>query len=290
MPWQLSLLALYIAIIGQSLWQRRYAQASQLPESWPPAIAALVVVTPLSVAAGLLTGALTIHWTSSAVLLLALEGVLIGGFNYVQFTALKRVSVARFETILQLYGLIVIVLGAVLLNEQLRPLQLVGAAVLIAAATLAASAPRQARNGAVTRQGIILTFASAALIGVGVVAEKATLHFMDYGAYFIVGIGAQTICVSIIALTEYSHENRRKITCQDIKDSATMGLISALYGLLYIYTIKRANNVALVTALLAFSLPLTVVASHYILHERDNKRLMWGATSLGFIGLLLTAV
>src|SRR6187402_1931086 len=118
MSWQVALALFYLTVIAQALLQRSYSQRSKLPESFPPAISYLIGVTPLGIIVGLFLSHHVI-WSWWLILLLAIEGIFIGLYNWLSFRAVKRLPLARFQTIYQSYEIVVILLGWMLLNERL---------------------------------------------------------------------------------------------------------------------------------------------------------------------------
>jgi len=292
MSWQFGLVLSYIAVVAQALWQRAYSQKSELPESFPPAISYMLAVTPLGIVVGL-TMNHHVLWTPWLGVLLALEGVLIGAFNWLSFMAIKRLPIAQFQLIFQSYAVVTIVLGWVLLHETLNVPQIIGGVLLLAAAVIATQTP-VAQPGdkprASRKPAIILAVLSAFGLGAGLVVEKAALHYMDIGAYFIFGFGTQTIALMLLALRDVKKGVFSKIRPRDVRRSFIMGVISVVVGFLYIFVIKRSNNVSLITALEAFGLPLIVLASYIILKERENTKRLFAAAALGCIGIIVTAL
>lgn len=69
-----------------------------------------------------------------------------------------------------------------------------------------------------------------------------------------------------------------------------MGLANATVGILYVIAIVNSNNISLVTAVTAIALPLTALAAYAILKERESQRLLWIGLTIGFLGLLVSAL
>lgn len=136
----------------------------------------------------------------------------------------------------------------------------------------------------------MLTLVSAVVMGIGLVAEKATLQYMDLGAYFIYGFIAQGLGLGIIAAPSLLRFPLRTIPRSIVWRSTVYGLISVGMGFTYLFAIQQSDNISLVTALKAFALPLTAVAAHFVLKERDNNKLLWTAIALGVAGVIITAL
>lgn len=292
MAWQLALCLFFMTSVGLSLLQRAYSQTSRLPESFPPAISYLIGVTPLGIAVGLFMHH-HVQWSWWLGFLLLLEGVFIGLYNWLSFMAIKRLPLARYQTIYQVYELVVIGLGWSLLKEGLGVFQVLGGLLILVAAFLAIRAPVKAQRQLhkhVAAPAVILTLLAALTMGIGLVAEKAALRHMDMGAYFIFGYGVQTLCVVLLAAKDVSRSALRAFKAYDFKRSLGMGVLSATTGFFYIAAIVNSDNISLITALGAFTLPLTVLAAYLFLRERDEMKLLIGGVAVGFLGLLVSAI
>ncbi len=137
---------------------------------------------------------------------------------------------------------------------------------------------------------IVLTLISAVGLGIGLVTEKAILGHMQVGGGFLAGWTAQTVAMIILAGKDASRANFRKLTRHDFRWSSFMGLTNGLSGAFYVYAIFHADNVSLITAFTALTVPLTVFGSYLFLHEREHQKLMWASVAISFIGLLVTGI
>jgi len=292
MAWQIALCLFFLTAVGQSLLQRAYSQTSRLPESFPPAISYLIGVTPLGIIVGL-SMSHHVHWSWWLGFLLLLEGLFIGLYNWLSFMAVKRLPLARYQTIYQVYELVVIALGWGLLAEGLNVWQVLGGLLILAAAFLAIRAPIKAQQQLhkhASAPAVVLTLLAALTMGIGLVAEKAALRHMDMGAYFIFGYGTQTLSILALAAKDISRPALKAFRLYDFKRSLGMGILSATTGFFYIAAIVNSDNISLITALGAFTLPLTVLAAYLFLRERDELKLVLGGVAVGFLGLIISAI
>jgi len=291
MSWQLSISLFFLFSVMQSLWQRVYLKTSTLPESIPPAFAYLFGVMPLAIIVGLATRHIHVDWGMTTVLLLIGEGIFIGLFNWLSYKAIKRMHISQFQVIFQLYGVTAVVFGWLLLGERLSPAQLVGSALLITGALLAATSHKQQKSIHGLRNDAVFLAAMAAVsLGIGLVIEKAALGRMDMGAYFIFGFGTQTIALLVIAAHDLPKLRREHITWPQFRGPLAFGILSCLIGFTYIYALRKVDNVSLVTMVSTFQLPLTVLAAFIILKERDNLTRLALACTIGFVGLLINTI
>lgn len=287
MSWQISIIINFVFAVSNNLWNRIYAQRTKLPSKVPPALSYLMGVMPLGILVGLFSRNIHVDWNSKTILLLITEGAFIGLFNWLAFIAWKTVNVAQFQTVFQLYAITSTLLGWVLLDERLKSIQIVGGVMLIVGALIAANSGDKYRLRLNFSKGVVLTASAAVCLGIGLVAEKAALNQMSLGAYFIFGYAAQTIALLVIAQKDLQKLRWRKISSYDLCVTLLLGVLSACVGFFYIYAIKKADNIGLVTMISTFQLPLSVVAGYLILKERENVIKMSLATAVALLGLIL---
>jgi len=292
--WPFVLTLCFELAVAQALIKRTFAQSNNVPASIPMFLSYLLGVVPVSIVVGLVVPH-SITWNRSSVILLVIEGAFIALYSWFSYRAMKLLPAALFQTIFQLCNVIVILLGWTLLREKLSALQVGGAVLLLCAGLLAIWAPTKAHKQGLGkypdfRLGVILTLLSAVTMGIGLVAEKAALNYMDIGAYFIYGFGMQLVFQAIIAYPDLQRVGLKKISKETYRQSIIIGLLSVAIGCTYIYALNAANNISLVTALKAFVLPLTAIAAHKILKEHDDDRLLWTAIAIAVAGLILIAL
>ncbi|QQS19550.1 DMT family transporter [Candidatus Saccharibacteria bacterium] len=279
--------------MASTLLRRRFAQAQTVPASISVALSYLIGLMPLSIVAGLIAPH-DITWSVWTLWLLLSASFLVAVFVLLSFMAIKHMPAALNQTIFQVRIIITILLGWLFLGEKLTIIQLLGAGLVLVSGVIAVWAPAKAhRNGTSSYEhiakGILLTLISAAFLGVGVVVEKAAIQYMDIGAFFIYGFGLQTFWLTLFAAYDYHKRRSVHISTRLIRESALLGTVIAGIGISYFIALEKANNVSLIASLSAFVLPLTAVAAHYFLHERDNDKLLWVAVALGAIGVIITS-
>jgi drug/metabolite transporter (DMT)-like permease len=214
-------------------------------------------------------------------------------YNWLSFMSIRRLPIARYQTIYQSYEIVVILLGWTLLSERLTLPQTVGGLFLLAGALLAIHAPKKndRKSGDHTHTtAILLAAGSAVTIGIGLVAEKAALRHMNMGAYFIFGYATQVLALVALAAKDVNRQTVRTITPYDLHRSLAMGVLSSLIGFFYIAAIVRANNISLITALSTLSLPLSVLAGYIFLREREHTLILWISLGVSFVGLVVSAL
>ena len=289
MTWQLSMGFFFICSVINVLWQRTYAQKSKLSGKVPPALQYAFGLIPFALIYALFSGNIHITWSTSTIIYLVLEGLFIGLFNWLAFLAYKKTNVAQFETIFQSYALTAALLGWILLHESLTGMQLIGSALLIGGALIAANASQEKKKQSMT-SGAVLTFMAATALGIGLVAEKAAIGRMTLSAYFIFGYGTQVIASLAIGARELTQTKKELFTRHELLSCLGIGLLSALGGFFYIYALSKTSNVGLTTIISTFQLPLVVIGGYFILKEKDNVARMALASVVAFAGLLLCSL
>jgi len=276
--------------VSKALSQRRYLRHSELPSSVIAAMNFILGLLPLAIILGLLLPH-HVEWGIWVVVLLVIDGLAIGLYNKLSFRAIKRLPITHYQTLEQSFNVFVIFGGWVLLGEVLTFTQLIGATFIIGAAVLSAFAARSKVRAQTIQPGTVkLVIIAAIVLSIGLLAEKAALGHMDIGAYFIFGIGSQALFVTMIASRDFTKKVRKQITRSDIRNIAVVSVLSAFSGFLYLYTLNTANNISLIISLSSFVLPLTALASYWLLHERGNQKVLWGSIALGVIGICVTAL
>lgn len=292
--WQL-FLALNIALfVASTLLRRSFAQSQTVRASLSVAVSYVIGVMPISVIAGLLFPH-HIAWSPWVLFLLLSASLLVALFIWFSFMAIKYVPAALNQTIFQLRILITIGLGWLFLSEKLTGLQILGASCILGSGVLAVWAPARAHRASHSKhpqliKGIVLTLLSAIFLGIGVVIEKAAIQYMDIGAFFIYGFGLQTLWLVLFALFEIRTHELSRIDRVFLTQSFILGIVVAGIGITYFIALSKADNISLIAALTACTLPVTAVAAHVFLRERDNDRLLWLAIILGVGGVTVTAL
>lgn len=294
MSWYIFFILYLGFAVALTLLRRKLALANSVPASIITAISYTFGVMPLSIAVGLSMDH-EVSWSAWTIALLVTEGLFIGLFNWIALIALKYLPAAHFQTIFQLNAIVIIALGWTLLGETLSFMQIIGGALVLASGILAVWAPvgagdQRKQKSPDIRRGIILTILGTTLMGLGLVTEKAALGHMDIGAYFIYGFGAQCLTVILIAIPQLSKKHLATLTKKRFIDATLLGVVGVGVGFTYIAALVKSDNVSLINSLKAFALPLTALAAHVLLKERDNNRMLWFAIALGVVGLILVAL
>jgi drug/metabolite transporter (DMT)-like permease len=290
MPWQVSITLFFIFVTIFSLYRRTFSQKTKLPGNSAIALAYLTGTVPLGVTVGLFIGDLRIDWSVNAVSSLLIMATFIGLFNWFAFQSSRKLNVATFLTIIQIYTVVAVVGSWLFLNETLTGIQIFGGTLLLFGAVLAAQAHKPTATKKETKvSAVLLAILAGFALGSGIVAEKSALESVSIGAYFIVGFGLQTIAICLIAAKDLAKLKWSKVEKSDWSGVITYGITSTLVGFFFIATVTSTDNVALVATLASFQMPLGALAGYFILKEKEVGWKLALAITTAFIGLIITA-
>ncbi|QQS18276.1 DMT family transporter [Candidatus Saccharibacteria bacterium] len=292
--WVIALVINLLLFVTSTLLRRRFAQSHTVPASVTLALSYVLGVMPLSLIAGVIAPH-DIIWSYWTMWLLLSASLFVAAFIWLSFIAIRYLPAALNQTIFQTRIPITILLGWLFLGEGLSINQLIGAACILMSGIVAVWAPAKAhRQGRSTHKhlvkGVLFTLASAIFLGIGVVVEKAAIQYMDIGAFFIFGFGLQSLWLILFAFWDWRKHPGIQLSRQLLRESALLGIVVAGIGVSYFIALQGANNISLIAALSAVVLPLTAVAAHFVLHERDDDKLLWVAIGLAVIGVIITAL
>jgi drug/metabolite transporter (DMT)-like permease len=293
MSWQLALVVMVLASTTTMLIRRHYSQKSTVPATFPAAASYIFGVLPVGITASLLAFPHIIHWSWWLVMLLVLCGSSMAISVSTGFRAAGQLTVAANMTIGRTTSILTILMGWVLLGEGLTTWQLVGGAILLAAALLAIWAPAKTDAGSFKHlhpSTVLLALASCATLAIGLVTEKAALDHMQIGGIFLVGWTAQALAMVLLATKDFSRHTFRAFYGRELKWSALMGAANGTTGVFYIYAVVHSDNISLISALTAIILPLTVFGAYVFLHEREHHKIMWLSLGISLIGLLVSGI
>lgn len=205
--------------------------------------------------------------------------------NIIAFNANKHIDAGLYTIMNNVTPIVTISVAALLLNERLTHNQLLGAMIIIASAFLA-TLPRLRRNSNNSSAGIVLTLISVSLLGLAVVFERWMLGRIDFGAYLVLGWGAQTLWAVIYAWPDRQSVHILK-SGKNFRPILGYGVASALKGLCFVGAIKLSGSASLVSSFTSFMAVTVVIAAYFILNERDHLWLKMGSAALGTVGLLV---
>ncbi len=293
MTWQVAVAISAIANVTTILVQRRYAQRSTAPTTFPPAVSYVCGVLPIGLATGFLLFPHRIYWSGWLIMLLAIGASSMAIATWTGFQAASQLTIAPLQTIGRLTSIVVVLIGWTVLGEGLTTYQWVGGTILLIAALLAIWAPSKADTASlhhIRAPGVLFACISAVALGISLASEKAALGHMQIGGVFLVGWTTQALAMVLLAFKDANRRTLKQFGGRELYWSTAMGLTNGLTGVFYVYAIVHSDNISLITAILSVVLPLTVFGAYLLLKEREHHKLMWLSLALCCIGLALSSL
>jgi drug/metabolite transporter (DMT)-like permease len=199
---------------------------------------------------------------------------------------------AAFGSILNTLNVLSTALSAALiLHEDLTPLQIVGGLCLLSAVsyTLLASRRRTARQN---RRSFTLGFwyavVAALFYAVAITSEKSLLGHISAANYLAFGWTYQVLASVLAALIVRPGDFRLLFQPAALRLCAAAGVLRGVGGAAFVLAEMRSNNVALVSVIANFKLVVVVLVATLWLHEYDHlkQKYIGSAAALASLTLL----
>jgi drug/metabolite transporter (DMT)-like permease len=204
------------------------------------------------------------------------------------FQANKKVDVGIFAVISNVSPVFTIAIALPFLHEKVSSLQMVGIALLILSGVLAASSQIHKRKY-MSKEGILLCFLSAFILGVATAFERFMLNRVDFGTYLIYGWGSQIVWAAILAGKELKKMPELLAKTSETRQTiVSWGTARALEAVCFISALKL-SNAAIISSATDFLSVAVVIAAYYYLKEREHMFYKLLATAVGIVGLLFIA-
>jgi len=208
-------------------------------------------------------------------------------FYIIAFNANKEVDAGIFAIIGNISPIFTLAIAIPFLGESLDALQVLGIALLIVSGTLAA-ASQLSGSARSSMNGIMLCVLSAGVSGVAIAYERFMLTRVDFGAYLILGWGAQIAWSLILARSEL-RELPQLLKNTKVRNALFMwGASSTLRSIAFITALNIAGA-ALVSSASDFMSVAVVIAAYFYLREREHIMYKSIAVAIGVMGLFLVA-
>lgn len=205
--------------------------------------------------------------------------------NIVTLRANKDIDAGLFAVLSNLTPIVTIVAASILLKEDLNHTQLVGAVIILSSAFLV-TLPGLRFRGRSIASGLMFAVMAISLSGLATVYERWMLTRIDFGAYLILGWGAQTLWMTVV-----SWPQRKQLKALRNKKNfpalLSYALAASIKGIVFIGALRLTTNVSLLSAITSFLAVMVVIAAYFALKER---RWLWykvGAAIIGAAGLII---
>lgn len=213
------------------------------------------------------------------VLLTIGAGVFGAGFFWASYTAQKHVEAGVTTLLGNSYTPIAIILSTLFLHEALKPLQLVGTALLLAGIVVV-SKKHQTGKFKFDRY-FWLMLASGVMLGVSLTCERALQIETGFTAGTLLSWWAQFVALGIATqLARSKHQ-------YSVSDVATTGVMRLLQSLSWVVLIFTVGNLSLVSAVTTFKVVVVFAAAALFLNEREDLGRKILGSFIALAGLLL---
>ena len=248
----------------------------------------VIGIFPLGIVMALLWGDVDFNLPARVWIFLVGGGFLFAISNIAAFKSNQEVDAGQFSIISNSRTIVTIIVSSYFLKETLSNSQLVGVVGVLAAALLVASTHFNIQTLNFNKHSL-LAFLSAGALGLAISYEKHMLDQMSTSTYLVVGWGAQTLAVSILAFPEIKHYRMILENKIILKKVLLLAFSRGFGGLFFVYSLNASDNSSLIAALLSSKPAVIVVAAYIFLNERDNLFTKFIGVVVGIVGLLLVA-
>jgi uncharacterized membrane protein len=206
-------------------------------------------------------------------------GIFGAGYFIASYVAQKHVDAGVSSIVSNIYTPITIVLATVFLDESLRPLQIVGTALLLLAIIIISKKHRIGRFR--FDKYFLMMLASGAMLGVSLVAERALQKITGFSAGTLFSWWAQCIALGIAA---WYFKNKSSYNAKDTTITGLLRFLQALSWVLLIYTVA---NLSIVSSVTTFKVVVIFGAAAIFLKEREDLPRKIIGSLIAVAGLLL---
>jgi drug/metabolite transporter (DMT)-like permease len=208
--------------------------------------------------------------------------------NMLSYMVFQYVDAAIASLLASFNVVVAVIFSTLLIHESLTIRQLVGGLILLGAMqlilTLKLSKYRHKKLG----RAITISILASIFYGLAVATEKYLLNRVNLSTYLTFGWGFQFVGVVVVSLVlgRSTKANFGLLKSKRFWQFALpAGLIRMFAGLLYIFSLKLANNLSLVSALTGLKIILTALLATYFLKEVHFIRRKLEAAFLAAFGI-----
>ena len=198
-----------------------------------------------------------------------------------QYIAQRHVEAGLTSLIGNVYTPVTIILATVLLNESLKPLQIVGTLLLLTSVILV-SAKHRVSKWRFDKYFWLMVLSGVAL-GFVLTAERSLIKENGITTGTWASWGSQTLCLGLAALII----GRR--SQYNLSDTSITGGLRFLQQLSWVVLITVVANLSVVASVTTFKIVVVFVAAAIFLNERDDLKRKIIGSLIAVFGLLLMA-
>jgi drug/metabolite transporter (DMT)-like permease len=198
-----------------------------------------------------------------------------------QYIAQRHVEAGLTSLISNVYTPVTIILATVLLNESLKPLQVLGTLLLLSSVILVSSKHRISKWR--FDKYFWLMILSGVALGFVLTAERSLIKENGITTGTWASWGAQTLCLGLAALIIGRKSQ------YNFKDTSITGSLRFLQQLSWVILITVVANLSVVASVTTFKIVVVFVAAAVFLHEREDMKRKIIGSLIAVAGLLLMA-
>jgi drug/metabolite transporter (DMT)-like permease len=284
MSWQF-LIAIYLVLSTATyILQRKLGTSLPSHKRLVSGFFFLIVHYPMGLLVAVFSSSnLAIGWLNAFFLLIG--SWVFPVINIVTLRANRDIDAGLFAVLSNLTPIVTICAASMLLKEDLSSTQLVGATIILSSAFLV-TLPGLRFRGRNIANGLMFAVMAITLSGLATVYERWMLTRIDFGAYLVLGWGAQSLWM---AAATWPQRKQLKILKNKKHFPAILmyALAASIKGIVFIGALKITTNVSLLSAVTGFLAVMVVIAAYFSLKE---KRWLWykvGAATVGAAGLIV---
>lgn len=206
-------------------------------------------------------------------------GVFSAGSNIASYLAQKHMDAGVTTVLWNIYTPVTIFLSSILLNEGLKPVQILGTFFLLFAIVIIS---KKHRTGRFTfDKYFLLTILSGILISGVLVAERALQNTTGFSAGVMISWGSAALTLGLVSLfwgAKHSYTT---------KEVLTTGGLQFIGSLSYVILVWVSGNLSVVSSITTFKVVIIFIAAAIFLHEREDMYRKILGSIIAVIGLLL---
>lgn len=180
--------------------------------------------------------------------------------------------------------------AALVLNENLSKMQIVGSLILLGAISygiLATHSISQRLDRRRALLGVMYALLAGISFAIAAVNEKSLLSHMTIGTYGILGIGGQFLMSILTALIIQPRKIHILFSKRVFGWSMLGGVLRGVGGVCFMLAEVKSNNVALVSVISNFKLIIVVLLGWWLLNEREYLARKFYSAMLAISGLIV---
>lgn len=206
-------------------------------------------------------------------------GLFGAGYFILNYSAQKHVDAGVTNLVTNIYTPVTIVLAILFLGEGLKPLQVLGTALLLVAVVLVSKKHHMGKLK--FDKYFTMMLISGIMVGFTLTAERALIKTTGFSAGVLMSWWAQTLGLGIATFVTKSK------TTYSLSDTLTTGILRFLQSLSWVVLLLVVNNLSVVSAVTTFKVVIIFIAAALFLNEREDLGRKIAGSTIALVGLLL---